>query len=235
MRQFFSLWRLDRADLAQAQRLVTERHYLHAPVDARCSVEGYAAFMCNEPVAFLLLGRPQATRCFPWYGSVEDLAIGRAEVTRWQVLNLARVWIDPRIQVGGSWYEPDYLPGFIDRKGTWRSTFGSLLLERLADCVPFDYLASRPPCFLDEPYELRWLISYCDTRVHRGTLYRASGFELYRTNEDGVQTWRRRLRPLTAQEDREVRFEAQRNARSIEHRFRRAQLPLPLTTPEAAA
>jgi hypothetical protein len=234
---FFSLHRLSHETglellgaetVAWAQRLVTERHYLHKPVDARCIVEGYAVWMFNRPIAALLVGRPQATRCGEWYGSVEDARVGRCEVTRWQVLNLARVWIDPCVQPGGEFHDPEMLPGFIDRRGTFRSILGSLLLQRLADQVAFDYLVSRPPCFLEEPYELRWLLSYCDTRLHRGVIYHAAGWQLYRTNENGIQTWRTPLRPLTAEEDAEVRGIAAVHPRSIQHRFRRAQLALPL-------
>jgi len=227
---------LSRRQLAQAQTLVAERHYLRKPVDARCSVEGYRVSLDvtlldeKEParyqVGVFLLGRPQATSCFPWYGSVEDVARGRAEVTRWQVLNLARVWFSPRHQPGGDLHGPDFVPGFTDRRGTFRSKLGSSAIALLAARVVVDYLVARPPCFLEEPYELRWLLSYCDTRLHRGTLYRASGFELFRTNAEGIQTWRLPLRPLTAAERERVEDASHRSPRSIEHRARRAQLPL---------
>lgn len=219
---------LDREALASAQGVVTREHYLHSPVDPRCSVEGYGLRIGGGILhGILLVGRPQATRCYPWYGSVEDVAEGRAEVTRWQVLNLARVWFHPAVQAGGLLYQPTLLPGFYDRKGEFRSTLGSSAIAVLAGRIVSDYLLRRPPCFLDEPYELRWLLSYCDTRLHRGVLYQAAGFELYRTNADGIQTWRLPLRPLTAAEDAEIRARAGSHPRSIEHRFRRAQLPLP--------
>jgi hypothetical protein len=216
---------LDRDGLAHAQQLVTRHHYLHKPIDARCSVEGYGVRVghtTEAQVGVLLLGRPQATRCYPWYGSVEDVAFGRAVVTRWQVLNLARVYFDPLVQSGGPFCKPILLPGFVDRRGNWRSALGSTVLRALADRVVVDYLLQRPPCFLEEPYQLRWLLSYCDTRLHRGVLYRAAGFELYRTNEDGIQTWRLPLRPLTADEDARVRAAALSHPRSIAYRAARA-------------
>jgi hypothetical protein len=214
---------LDRAGVAEAQRLVTARHYLRKPVDPRCSVEAYGVELGAHTVGVFVLGRPQATLCYPWYGSVADVASGRASCTRWQVLNLARVYFDPCVQPGGACHRSESVPGFRDRHGVFRSTLGSAAIEALANRVLVDYLVARPPCFLDEPYELRWLLSYCDTRIHRGTLYRAAGFELFRTNADGVQTWRLPLRPLTAAEDLLVRAASACSPRSIEYRRRRAE------------
>lgn len=221
-----TVYPLSRSELAEAQRLVTQHHYLRKPVDARCSVEGYGVRIGSRTVGVLLLGRPQATSCFPWYGSVADAASGRASCTRWQVLNLARVYFDPVVQPGGELHGPAALPGFTDRRGTFRSTLGSSAVALLADQVVLGYLLLRPPCFMEEPYELRWLLSYCDTRLHRGTLYRASGFELVRTNAGGIQTWRLPLRPLTAAEHDLVSDASERSPRSTEYRRRRDQMPL---------
>lgn len=115
------------------------------------------------------------------------------------------------------------LPGFVDRRGAFRSTLASAVVLALAQQVVRDYLVRRPPCFLEEPYQLRWLLSYCDTRLHRGTIYKAAGFELYRTNERGLQTWRLPLRGLTPAEDAEVREASRFNSRSQAFRARRAQ------------
>lgn len=223
-----TLVRLSKAEVAAAQAVVAVSHYLRKPVDPRSSVEGFGVFLAGHRVGILLLGRPQAPACYPWYGSVADLVSGRATCSRWQVLNLARVWFDPRVQPGGALYGPDRLPGFHDRRGSFRSILGSSTIALLAERVVLDYLVARPPCFLDEPYELQWLLSYCDTRRHRGVLYRAAGFELWRANATGLQTWRLPLRPLTAEEDHLVRAAALRNPRSIGHRARRAQQDLPL-------
>jgi len=198
-------------------------------------VEGYKVTLGEISVGVLLLGRPQATACYPWYGSVADVVTGRAACTRWQILNLARVYFDPSVQPGGALHAAGVVPGFRDRRGIFRSTLGSSVIAALADRVVLDYLVARPPCFLDEPYELRWLLSYCDTRLHRGALYRAAGFELWRTNAAGVQTWRLPLRALTEEEDAQVRAAALRSPRSIAHRQRRAQRVLPLVFQEAAA
>lgn len=225
------------SERAAAQELVRHHHYLRRPVDPRCSVEGFAVCLPTAPglpglphraIGVLLLGRPEATRCGSWYGSVDDVATGRCAVTRWQVLNLARVWLCPDVQPAGALHGPAHLPGFTDRRGAFRSTSGSAAIAALRDQVVREYVVRRPPCFLDEPYALAWLLSYCDTRVHRGTLYRASGAELYRTNTAGIQTWRWPLRPLTPGEDADVRRAAAESPRSRAHRARRAQTTLEL-------
>jgi hypothetical protein len=107
---------LDDAGMRWAQGLVTVLHYLHAPVDARCSVEGYSVQLYRRPMGALLFGRPEATRCGDWYGSVADVQSGRCEVTRWQVLNLARVFLLPLVQAGGALFGPQHLPGFVTAK-----------------------------------------------------------------------------------------------------------------------
>jgi hypothetical protein len=82
-----------------AQAMVTQYHYLRRPVDPRTMTEGYQVRLPEiGPVGVLLFGRPEATRCYPWYGGLDDVRTGRAEVTRWQVLNLSRVWLDPLVQ-----------------------------------------------------------------------------------------------------------------------------------------
>lgn len=219
-------------DLGVAQGIVTDHHYLHRPVDARCSVEGYWVRLgvhrsCQQITGGLfLLGRPEATRVNGWYGSIEDTVTGRCDVTRWQVLNLARVWVHPNFQPGGIEFNAGMLPGFVDRKGQFRSTLASSAISAMAARVGFDYLMRRPPCFLDEPYEIRWLMSYCDTRLHKGTIYREAGFELYRTNRDGIQTWRLRLPALSPEQDGLVREAARRSPRSQAYRAKRAQLEM---------
>jgi hypothetical protein len=225
-----SLKPIEKVDLPKAQKTVTDHHYLHAPVDPRCSVEGYTVHLGNivDPLGVLLFGRPEATRCYPWYGSVDDVNTGRADVTRWQILNLARVWLDPMVQQGGAAYLPDYLPGFTDRKGVFRSTLASDILKMAIEQIGYFYLMRRPPCFLEEPYEIRWLLSYCDTRLHKGTIYEKAGFELYRTNKRGIQTWRIPLPGLTQAQNSRVIIQSLINPRSARYRAKRAQLCLDL-------
>lgn len=230
--QSFTLELLDRRGLAWAQMMVTRCHYLHKPVDTRCSIEGYQIrHAVLGAIGLLLFGRPQATRCRDWYGSVEDVATGRCEVTRWQVLNLARVWLTPDVQQGGLHHLPRLIPGFWDRPRPghtrrYRSTLASTVLKQAITQIGLDYLVRRPPCFLDEPYQIEWLLSYCDTRLHKGTIYAAAGFELYSINGDGIQTWRIRLPALTPIQDEQVREASRVNPRSNRYRAQRAQLSL---------
>jgi len=219
--------------LAWAQNAVERHHYRRSPVPRRACPEAWAVTAAElGRVGCLIVGRPQATRCLDWYGSVEDVERGRTEVTRWQVLNLARVWLDPAVQTGGVRWGPDRLPGYVDRGGVWRSTLASEALRRLVERVGFEYLLARPPVFLDEPYEVRWLLSYCDSRQHRGVIYRAAGWDLHRTNDDGLQTWRTPLPALTAEQHAAIARASASCPRA--RRFRgerergRAQLPLAL-------
>lgn len=224
--------RLDPRGLAWAQRTVAEQHYLRSAVLGRACPEGWSVHLpgFDHPVGCLIVGRPQATKCLPWYGSLDDLAAGRCGLSRWAVLNLARVWLTPDVQADGEYYGPALLPGYTDRRGVWRSTLASAALRALAERVGVEYLLARPPVFLDEPYEVRWLLSYCDSRQHRGVIYRASGFHLYRTNSDGLQTWRIELPPLTPEQHLAIARASETSTRA--RRFRsererqRAQMPL---------
>jgi hypothetical protein len=225
------------AEIKQMQATVIESHYLHRPVDSRCSVEAYRvilstetpSFIYKKPIGLLMFGRPEATRCGSWYGSVADVQAGKCEVTRWQVLNLARVWLSPEVQPGGHLHnsgrsassaEP-LLPGYTDRRGAWRSTLASTAIKLAAQQIGHDYLLRRPPCFLDEPYQINYLMSYCDRKVHRGVIYQAAGFELYRTNSNQIETWRLRLDALTAEQDNAVRCASNLSERSRAYRNQR--------------
>lgn len=206
---------------------IEQDHYLHTMPDYRTSYEVFGACLPgfdNLMAAALIFGRPEATRCGNWYGGVEDVEAGRCEVTRWQVLNLSRFWAHPIFQAGGSYYRPEVLPGFTDRRGTWRSTLASDAIRAAVERIGYEYLLRRPPVYLDEPYEIRWLLSYCDTRLHKGTIYKAAGFELYRTNDAGIQTWRIRLPELTPEQDVQVQAASLTNPRAIRYRAQRAQM-----------
>ncbi|KPV46424.1 hypothetical protein SE17_43330, partial [Kouleothrix aurantiaca] len=169
--------------------------YLHTPVDSRCSPFAYLIELERDPagpVGCLIFGRPEATRCYDGgltYGSLADVERGRAQYDRWEVLNLARVYLLPSVQAGGKRYNSHYLPGYTDRRGVWHSTLASSAIQQALASIGADYLLQRPPCFPDEPYEIKVVLSYCDTTRHKGTIYRAAGFALARTNERGIETW----------------------------------------------
>jgi hypothetical protein len=76
-------------------------------------------------------------------------------------------------------------------------------------------------------FELRAVLSYCDTRIHRGTIYRAAGFQLARTNKAGIETWwTPAVAPLAEAQDRDIRARAEITPRSQRIRAERMQLPL---------
>lgn len=215
-------------DIASA---ITTQHYLHKMPDPRCSLETYKiSLVCDataiEGVGAFVFGRPQASVCRPWYGSLSEAQTGVCEMTYWQILNLARVWLHPDFQAGGRWYDPAFLPGYFDRNGVFRSTLASEAIRRIADIVGFEYLQYRPPVFLDEPYQIQYLMSYCDANLHKGTIYRMAGFELFRTNNQGIQTWRLRLRDLRQYEHDAIREASRTSARANSYRAQRAQLRL---------
>jgi hypothetical protein len=72
----------DRRGLAWAQQQVTQHHYLHRPVDARCSPVVYLVLDHDAPVGCLIFGRPQAQCVSGWYGSVSDVEAGKCPLTR---------------------------------------------------------------------------------------------------------------------------------------------------------
>jgi hypothetical protein len=209
----------DKAGLAWAQAAVTEQHYLHAPVDTRCAPLAYLLQrpQAAQPVGCLIFGRPEATRCYNGgltYGSQADVASGRAQFDRWEILNLARVWLSPRVQAGGDLSGTD-LPGFWDRRGVWRSSAASWIIQAALERVGYDYLSQRPPVWVDEPYQIRAVLSYCDRSRHRGTIYRAAGFALARTNQRQIETWyTTAVAALTAEQDAQIRRLAERSPRS---------------------
>jgi len=201
------LYLADSAGIRWAQQQVTTSHYLHRPVDTRCSLLVYLVLLGQERVGTLIFGRPEAQRVNGWYGSVDDVAAGHCPLIRWQVLNLARIWLHPRIQAGG----PDYIEN--------AATF---VIAQALRRVVVEYLLLYPPCFLGEPYELVDCLSYCDSRVHIGILYRAANFHLVRENERGIQTYARPLRALSRVERQAVIQAAQVSPRSRHYRAMRA-------------
>lgn len=220
MQEQLTLILADRAGLDWAQTQVTRYHYLHRPVDVRCRPLAYLVLFESEPMGCLIFGRPEATRVLGWYGSVQDVQAGRCRLTRWEVLNLARVWLHPDLQVGGRCYLPN--------AASW--AIGQAIRH-----VGYDFLLHRPPVWLEEPYELREVLSYCDTRVHQGTLYRAAGFRLSRTNTRGIATYARPLRPLTPAQRAEIARRSQEDVRARRLRAARTVVQASLFAESEAA
>lgn len=205
---------LSRANMDWAAAMCREHHYLRRMPDPRTMPVGYLVMVDSWAAGLLLFGRPEATRCRNWYGSVADVITGRCEVTRWQVLNLSRVLLLPAFQRGGAMCEPGITPGFVDREGEWHSALASMAIRAAMGQIGFDYLTVYPPVFLNEPFQIRWLMSYCDTRLHRGVIYQASGFERYETGNEYIQTWRVRLPGLDNAQVQEISQSSQSSERA---------------------
>lgn len=213
----------DAAGRSWAQTQIATHHYLRTRVPNQCRPLAYVVeHAALGPVGCLIFGRPQAQRCYVGgltYGSLADVLDGRAFFERWEVINLARVWLDPRIQLSGSHYVPNAASRMIGQA-----------LRRVVS----DYLMACPPIDLLEPWHLAMCLSYCDTRVpgHYGTIYRAAGFWRVRRNAAGIETWARPLRPLRGAERRQI------VERSLEHprsRQRAALVEAELELERAAA
>jgi len=210
-----------------AKEMVIAGHYLHTAPDPRTRPFCYVVELGSQSwIGCLWFGRPESTRCYRGgltYGSLDDVEARRAKFDRWEVLNLSRVWLSPEVQPGGRLYSPEHLPGFIDRKGLWRSTLASSLIRKALAQIGADYLLAHPPCFVEQPYAIRAVLSYCDTSLHRGVIYRAAGFSLARTNRAGIETWwTDGVAPLTPCQDRCVRELAETHPRSVRIREAKA-------------
>lgn len=227
----------DRTGAEWSQRQVAACHYLRTPVDPRCRpfvylVELRPAVITPFWIGCLIFGRPEATRCYDGaltYGSQADVETGRCNFDRWEVLNLARVWLDPLVQKGGALYSPEYLPGYTDRRGVWRSTLASTMIELALAHVGYNYLETHPPVDCSFPYAIKTVLSYNDRRRHRGTIYRAAGFQLARTNAHQIETWyTTAVAPLSLEQDADIRHRSEVSRRSQRIRGRRAQMELGL-------
>jgi hypothetical protein len=196
----------DKQSLAWAQEMVEQYHYLHHCVDVRCNPVAYRVMLNDEPIGCLIFGRPESTRCNGWYGSCEDVKSGKCRLTRWQILNLARVWLHPDIQQGGSSYIANAATQVIAQS-----------LRR----VGYDYLNCKPPVWMEEPFEIREVLSYCQSTIHHGTLYKASNFQLMRTNDRGIETYMRPLRHLTHAEKAHIATRSQQDKRAQRLRLAR--------------
>lgn len=172
----------NKEDLVWAQNTVTKYHYLQRKVDWRARPMAYVVMLDGVRMGVLMLGIPHATRCQAWWGP-------GTETTQWQVVDLCRVWLDPAIQYGGEFARSEYLPGFVDRHNTFRPTVASWAIGEMFKRVQRDRVSLWPPVFPEEPYHIKLVISYHDPQFHKGTIYRAMGWEpMYWLWKDKAQT-----------------------------------------------
>lgn len=158
----------DRMDLDWAQRVVTEQHYLHQPVDPRARPMVYVIRHDDFRMGLVMLGIPHATKCTGWWGYP-------GLPTQWQTVDLNRIYLDPDVQTGGYWCEPGVVPGFTDRRGIFRPTVATWAISEVLQRVQADRVRLWPPVYPSQPYHIRLAISYSDPRHHKGTIYREAG------------------------------------------------------------
>lgn len=159
----------DKVDLAWAQETVRLHHYLHRAVDNRARHKVYVVQNEWARLGPVMAGIPHATRCRGRWGYP-------GLPTRWQVVDLCRVWLDSRIQSGGEYCRPGDIPGFVDRQGVWRPAVATWAIGEVLKRIRRDRVSLWPPVFPEQPYHIRPAISYHDPAFHRGTIYRQMGW-----------------------------------------------------------
>jgi hypothetical protein len=134
--------------------MTTKYHYMHRPIHQKSCPFGWAISFDGQlyqpdgkPSGFIIFASIHFTRLGDEFGYP-------GLPTKWQVLSLSRLWLH------------DDLP----RNSETRVI--SMALKQ----VQRRWLEVHPPKFLDEPYHVRKIISYADTRYHEGTIYRAANF-----------------------------------------------------------
>lgn len=149
----------DRIDLVKMPRdwlnaAAAEYHYMHRPVHARASPFGWAVSFDGA------VHRPDGKPCgFIMFASIHYTRL-RGEFgypglpTKWQVLSLSRLWLH------------DDLP----------RNSATVTISKALKRVQRRWLEVHPPVDLSEPYHVRKIISYADTRFHEGTIYYAANF-----------------------------------------------------------
>lgn len=157
----------DKEDLEWAQAKVVESHYLHQRVDNRARPMVYIIHLYDGAIrlGLIMAGIPHATRCGGWWGYPHL-------PSQWQVVDLCRIWIDPRCQAGGEYAKPNIIPGFTDRKGVFRPTVATWAIQQVLDRIQIDRVSLWPPVYPEQPYHIRLVISYHDPKFHQGKIYR---------------------------------------------------------------
>jgi hypothetical protein len=119
----------DAAGRSWAQAQIATHHYLHTRVPNQCRPLAYLVEHAEiGPVGCLIFGRPQAQRCSVGgftYGSLADVCDGRAFWECWEIINLARVWLEPSARSRGLVYG---VRAQTSLRSSWRMLFkeGSL-------------------------------------------------------------------------------------------------------------
>lgn len=152
-------------DRSKLNRMATDYHYMHRPVHQRACPFGWAVVFDGKavmsdglPCGFIMFASIHFTKLRGEFGYP-------GLPTKWQVLSLARLWLHDDLPKNGA----------------------SCVIAKALKLVQRQWLRIHPPRFPDQPYHIRKIISYADTRYHRGTIYRAANFR-----ESGITTSQRR-------------------------------------------
>lgn len=86
--------------------------------------------------------------------------------TKWQVLMVARMWLDPQVQT--------------PQASGHASNVASCALAKMLRRVQRDWLEHHPPPYPDQPYHIRLIMAYADRGAgHEGTIYKAANFQFW--------------------------------------------------------
>lgn len=160
----------DKVDLEWAQGVAEEHHYLHQRVNNQARPMVYVLHFGEVKAGLIMVGSPHATRNKEWYGYP-------GLPTQWQVVDLCRIWIDPRFQAGGELCRPDVVPGFHDRNGIWRPRLATWAIGKVLARIQRDRVSEWPPVYPHQPYHILLVISYHDPQFHNGIIYKKMGWE----------------------------------------------------------
>jgi len=148
-----------RINLVQQHRdwlngMATTYHYMHRPIHFRGCPFGWAIEFDGQlfqpdhkPSGFIIFASIHFTRLTGEFGYP-------GLPTKWQVLSLARLWLH------------DDLPHNSE----------TCVIGKALKLVQERWLEVHPPVDLEQPYHIRKVISFADTRFHQGTIYKAANF-----------------------------------------------------------
>lgn len=139
---------------AWLNKMAAQYHYMHSPVHHRATPFGWSVQFDGEskqpdgkPNGFIIFASVHFTRLSGEFGYP-------GLPTKWQVLSLSRLWLH------------DNLPRHS----------ATCVIGKALKLVQRRWLEIHPPRFVNEPYHIVKVISYADTRYHKGTIYRAANF-----------------------------------------------------------
>lgn len=129
-------------------------HYMHRPIHCRAVPFGWGIEFDKtmlrsdgDPHGFIIFASIHFTKLKGEFGYP-------GLPTKWQILSLARLWLH------------DDLPRNSE----------TCVIAKALKLVQHRWLEIHPPRFPDQPYHIRKIISYADTRFHLGTIYKAANF-----------------------------------------------------------